>query len=273
MANVWRSVSMWRPANGIAGTPSFVCKSCRSRIVSSHVRQFHESGTRRVGKRSVETPATTEEDPITTNPFKPGLNQDESLDQPAGTGLGDGRQPDEGDPTYEAARTAKGLEWVGTKKWVEAMRDPKDKFRGWPRERPANVNRENVDTFLAKIKGDAFGGSDISFDAASKLKLAESVSKITGVRIADIRMQQMNSVGALRAALIRRQKEPRFSDVFGQKQAVELQGLPNVSIKSTRMTMLDKEKERGRWKLIKRALLVRQLPVFKKNATKAQRLL
>ncbi|PSK58722.1 Cell division control protein 15 [Elsinoe australis] len=153
------------------------------------------------------------------------------------------------------------------------MRDPKDRFQGWSRDKPAEINISNVELFLQKIMADAFGGVQPSFNAANKFRLAESVAKFTGIRIPDLKMEQIKDVSSLRAALVRKQKEARFSEVFGKNQNSEVRDLPNVSISDRRVTMFDKENERGRWKIIEKALRQRGLPVFKKEANRNKRLL
>ncbi|KAG8631211.1 hypothetical protein KVT40_000351 [Elsinoe batatas] len=255
-----------RWSSPVASSPStFICRNCRSRLVPS-ARQFQTSQPQLA---SAQERGLLDESAPRSNPFAPGLGESEDGQRtPRGR-----RRRSGGDPGYTPAKTMDGLDWVGTKKWAEKIRDPKDRFEGWSRAGPAQVRPDNVQYFLEKITSDAFGGTEPAFDEASRLKVQQSVAKVTGIRLSDVQVQQIKSIKDLKRALMTKQREQKFSETFARGRDAELRGLPNVTISDSRVTMMDKENQRGRWKVIEQALRARGLPVLKKDATRQKLLL
>ncbi|KAF4553640.1 Hypothetical protein D9617_6g093710 [Elsinoe fawcettii] len=257
-----RVARRWISSNPIARP---VCHACRRRLLPPEQRAISTSPI-----RNAEPQYTHSDSPATPqlNPFAPGIDSSDTQ-----LTRREKRRTHEQDPGYVPAKTIDGLEWVGTKKWVEGMRDQGDRFEGWSRKGSAEVHSTNVGKFLKKIQAEAFGGREIVFDETSRLKVQQSVAKFTGIRISDLQIQGIKDIKGLRRVLIRRQREPKFSQVLGQGRSAELQDLPNVAISGHRVTMYDKENQRGRWKIMEQALRQRGLPVFKKDATKKSKLL
>ncbi|KAF2225526.1 hypothetical protein BDZ85DRAFT_316699 [Elsinoe ampelina] len=255
-----------RWSNPITSSPSiFICRTCRSRLPPS-ARQFQTSQPQLA--RAQERELLDDSAPR-SNPFAPGLGESDDGQR---TQRGRRRRSG-GDPGYTPAKTIDGLDWVGSKKWLEKMRDPKDRFEGWSRAEPAKVRPDNVEYILEKITSDAFGGAEPAFEEASRLKVQQSVAKVTGIRLPDIQAQRIKSIKDLKRALMTKPKEQKFSETFARGRGAQLRKLPNVTISARRVTMVDKENQRGRWKVIEQALLARGLPVLKKDATRQRRLL
>lgn len=83
--------------------------------------------------------------------------------------------------------------------------------------------------------------------------------QLTGHRIADPAISNANTLRDLYETLKTKEPPKKLADT------PELQRLnrkaPNVAVYDRRRTMIDKEKEVGRWKIIEDELIARDLPV------------
>lgn len=68
-----------------------------------------------------------------------------------------------------------------------------------------------------------------------------------------------NDVQTLLSHIVRAPKPRKLSEALQMKE--ELLNLPNVSVLENRITSVDKEKAVGRWKVIEKELMERDLPV------------
>lgn len=83
--------------------------------------------------------------------------------------------------------------------------------------------------------------------------------QLTGVRVPDSVIASANTAKALLNHLITKPKPRKLVEALVQKD--ELITLPNVSIYADRITPIDKETTVGRWKVIKKELEERGLPI------------
>jgi len=83
--------------------------------------------------------------------------------------------------------------------------------------------------------------------------------QLTGRRIPDPALQDINSARALLGHLVAKPKPPKLAERLTLKE--QLVELPNVQLRERRWTPIDKEKDVGRWKVIVRELKERGLPV------------
>lgn len=83
--------------------------------------------------------------------------------------------------------------------------------------------------------------------------------QLTGIRIPDPAIADLTSAKRLLGHLVRKPKPKKLADRLIAQE--ELTSLPNLQIMDRRYTPIDKEKEIGRWKIIERELIKRDLPV------------
>ena len=84
--------------------------------------------------------------------------------------------------------------------------------------------------------------------------------QLTGKRIPDPLIQELNTAKALLGHLLAKPKPRKLADLL-VKEDYGLASLPNVEVVPRRFTPIDKEKEIGRWKVIEKELVRRGLPV------------
>lgn len=90
-------------------------------------------------------------------------------------------------------------------------------------------------------------------------QIIKRVMQLTGQRIPDPAIQDINSAKALYQQLITKPKPKKLAERLTlNEQLVEA---PNVQLRHRRWTPIDKEKEVGRWKVIEKELKERDLPV------------
>lgn len=130
MASFRRSTLQLSSVRLLSETTTFVCRSCRSRIASTQTRQLHASSSSKAERQRSEYFSETDSGQGQRSPFEPGLGEEDGVDELSG-GSRKQRKRQKGDPGYTPAKTADGLERIGTKQWVESMRDPKDRFQGY----------------------------------------------------------------------------------------------------------------------------------------------
>lgn len=83
--------------------------------------------------------------------------------------------------------------------------------------------------------------------------------QLTGVRIPDPSIDDINSAKALLGFLVKKPKAKKLAQSLMADE--NLQNLPNVKIMDRRYTPIDKEKQVGRWKVIEKELKRQGLPV------------
>ena len=83
--------------------------------------------------------------------------------------------------------------------------------------------------------------------------------QLTGQRISDPAIQEINSAKALLRHLVAKPKPKKLAERLTLND--QLLELPNVQLRERRWTPIDKEKEVGRWKVIEKELKERDLPV------------
>lgn len=83
--------------------------------------------------------------------------------------------------------------------------------------------------------------------------------QLTGVRIPDAAINNISTAQELLSHLITPPKPRKVIEALSQN--AELVNLPNVKILSRRVTPIDKEESVGRWKVIRKELEDRGLPV------------
>lgn len=86
------------------------------------------------------------------------------------------------------------------------------------------------------------------------------VMQLTGKRIPDPVISQIIDVESLRKHLITPPKPKKLAQELLQSEM--LITLPNVTIFDRRITPIDKERRVGRWKVIKKELQAKGLPVY-----------
>ncbi|KAL8831710.1 MAG: hypothetical protein Q9191_000720 [Dirinaria sp. TL-2023a] len=96
-------------------------------------------------------------------------------------------------------------------------------------------------------------------DPAVKFAILKRVMQLTGHRIPDPAIQDINSAKALVGQLVRKPKPKKLAERLTANG--ELSNLPNVKLRERRWTPIDKEKEVGRWKVIEEELRKRDLPI------------
>ncbi|KAI9887950.1 MAG: hypothetical protein M1823_000207 [Watsoniomyces obsoletus] len=96
-------------------------------------------------------------------------------------------------------------------------------------------------------------------DMSIKFAVVKRVMQLTGTRIADPAIAQIDSVGSLHAQLIRPPPPTKLAQALLDND--HLTSLPNVKVFPRRVTPIDKERVVGRWKVIEKELIARGLPV------------
>ncbi|MCJ1464821.1 hypothetical protein MMC07_003435 [Pseudocyphellaria aurata] len=101
---------------------------------------------------------------------------------------------------------------------------------------------------------------DVSFsDRETKFAIIKRVMQLTGVRIPDSSIDNLNSAKALFGFLVKKPKPKKLAHSLIADE--NLQALRNVKIIDRRYTPIDKEKQVGRWKVIEEELTRQGLPV------------
>lgn len=90
-------------------------------------------------------------------------------------------------------------------------------------------------------------------------QIIKRVMQLTGVRIPDSSIDDINSGKALLGFLVKKPKPKKLAHSLIADE--DLQGLRNVKIMDRRYTPIDKEKQVGRWKVIEEELTRQGLPV------------
>lgn len=83
--------------------------------------------------------------------------------------------------------------------------------------------------------------------------------QLTGTRIPDPSINDINSAKALFGFLVKKPKPKKLAQSLMADE--NLINLPNVKIMDRRYTPIDKEKQVGRWKVIEKELTRQGLPV------------
>ncbi len=82
-------------------------------------------------------------------------------------------------------------------------------------------------------------------------QVLKRVMQLTGARIPDPKIGSVTNARILLTHLVKKPKPKRLADNLISKELAEL---PNVQISKRRYGLIDKEKEVGRWKVIKQEL-------------------
>lgn len=90
-------------------------------------------------------------------------------------------------------------------------------------------------------------------------QIIKRVMQLTGIRLADPKIQRCDTAGKLFHELLQRPQPTKLADAL--KIDNELTTLNNVTFSSRRVGPIDKERQVGRWKVIERELENRGLPV------------
>ncbi|KAM7190243.1 hypothetical protein V8F33_009603 [Rhypophila sp. PSN 637] len=97
-------------------------------------------------------------------------------------------------------------------------------------------------------------------DPVLKFYIAKRLQRLTGHVIPDAKIHGANvTIGGIISAMARKPKPKKLAELL-EKTGV-LAELPNVQVYPRRVTPIDKEQMVGRWKLIKKELEARDLPV------------
>lgn len=83
--------------------------------------------------------------------------------------------------------------------------------------------------------------------------------QLTGTRIPDPAIADLTSAKMLLGHLARKPRPKKLADRLFADESIS--SLPNIHIMDRRYTPIDKEKEIGRWKVIEKELISRDLPV------------
>ncbi|KAF2147727.1 hypothetical protein K461DRAFT_283321 [Myriangium duriaei CBS 260.36] len=268
---------------------AYVCPSCRIQPIARNTRRFASSDSQSVRH---DTTALTQDQ---HSPFEgletqsvsfapidgPNVSQVAPVEpkqlRPASPRRRTPRAGNpENDPEYAPAKTWEGLERVGTKSWIQKMRDPGDSFEGWSMKGRTEITDANIDEVMDRINRATFEGLATPMSESRKIdsdekrmKLLYSVAQITGMRIPDFKFQAVRSLHDVRQLLL---VKPKSRKVFSDVKA-NLSKTQNVRITSHRWTQIHKDKDKGKWKLIVKGLRERGLPVTKQELTQTRQLL
>lgn len=88
--------------------------------------------------------------------------------------------------------------------------------------------------------------------------------QLTGLRVPDFAISSTTTVGLLLDRIITPPKPRKVSDALAQENGSNI--LSNVYIRDRRITLIDRERRVGRWKVIEQELLRRELPAPKLRA-------
>lgn len=83
--------------------------------------------------------------------------------------------------------------------------------------------------------------------------------QLTGIRIPDPAIADLTSAKTLLGHLVRKPMPKKLADRLIANE--DISNLPNLQIMDRRYTPIDREKEIGRWKIIEKELIKRDLPV------------
>ena len=96
-------------------------------------------------------------------------------------------------------------------------------------------------------------------DTTDQMQVVKRVMQLTGKRISDPVIQQSKTAGELCSQLMIKPKPKKLVEALQNNK--KLSNLSNVKFHERRVTSIDKETRIGRWKVIERELLDRDLPV------------
>jgi hypothetical protein len=97
-----------------------------------------------------------------------------------------------------------------------------------------------------------------TFDMLMYLKIAKRVQQRTGIRLTDPQITHSRTVGAMFLHLWKPEKPKKLAESLMSKE--DLNQLPNVKIADHRITIVHREREVGRWKVIEDELTDRGIP-------------
>ncbi|KAF2204989.1 hypothetical protein GQ43DRAFT_437420 [Delitschia confertaspora ATCC 74209] len=138
---------------------------------------------------------------------------------------------------------------------------------------------------VAKVASEVMAEENESAQAAEELKLnsipltdldlkfnlLKRLTALTGLRISDPNILQIDTFADLYHQLLAASKpQPKklVEEILADpKKAKKVMSIPNVKISPRRVTVVDKEKEVGRWKVIEYALKERGIPVTGRKVT------
>lgn len=83
--------------------------------------------------------------------------------------------------------------------------------------------------------------------------------QLTGIRIPDPAISDLTSAKMLLGYLVKKPKPKKLADRLIANDNII--SIPNLHIMDRRYTPIDREKEVGRWKIIEKELIKRDLPV------------
>ncbi|ESZ97975.1 hypothetical protein SBOR_1646 [Sclerotinia borealis F-4128] len=136
--------------------------------------------------------------------------------------------------------------------------------KGNPTESEEDVaaDRSTVDPLKANVKAPvaSWGNSWLQVSLANpaiKFAVVKRTIQLTGIRIPDNAINSSSTVEKLLQHLITPPKPPTLKEALEQKD--ELLSLPNVSVFGQRITPIDKERNLGRLKVIKKELVAQGL--------------
>ena len=99
----------------------------------------------------------------------------------------------------------------------------------------------------------------LSSRGTNTVKVLKRVMQLTGTRIPDHAIEDINTAKALIGHLVKKPKPKKLAESLLVNE--KLTALPNLQIFDRRYTPIDKEKEVGRWKVIEKELERRGLPI------------
>jgi hypothetical protein len=105
-------------------------------------------------------------------------------------------------------------------------------------------------------------------DPELKFALVKRLTKLTGLRISDPALLNIHTFAHLYTQLLIAAKpKPKklFEEIVQDSKKKRVLNIPNVKFSPRRVTVIDKEKEVGRWKVIEYALTERGIPVTRRK--------
>ncbi|KAK3063059.1 hypothetical protein LTS18_002825 [Coniosporium uncinatum] len=173
---------------------------------------------------------------------------------------------------YEQAQTWDGLQWIGSRGWVEkTTREPIDFEAFTPRRK--KTSPENIKASIEQALDDILGAEapkdadeavwhSVSLkDLGTRFAVVKRATQITGLRIADCDINKCTDANRLWHHMLDAAKPAPKKLVETHEFQQVLHGLPNVKIHQKRSGSIDKDKAVGRWKVIEQELLEKDLPV------------
>ncbi|KAJ9659921.1 hypothetical protein H2201_007181 [Coniosporium apollinis] len=149
----------------------------------------------------------------------------------------------------ESSDAAASLEFQSTSAVVHEPASGSGKTLPW-KEVPLN----SANKFAVGLQSD-----NVMYMRLILWQIIKRVMQLTGIRLADPKIQRCDTAGKLFHELLQRPKPTKLADAL--KIDNELTTLNNVTFSSRRVGPIDKERQVGRWKVIERELENRGLPV------------